>query len=265
MKIYVQKYNMLFVAVILLAFSNMATAANVAVFYNNAYVDAGAGIGSEATNVIATLNAQGHTVTTFTGITAADITNATAGQDVLVIPELQNGDLNAGLDAAARTAIFDFVNMGGNLIIHGSGGNNTVDLLNALFSYTLVRGTGDLNGVVLTGPTALTGQDGTYPVTTASVPAGANILYTNGTDTAVFDDIVGTGHVKFLAFDWFNAAPNGTQDAGWLTVLANSVTARATVATATPVPSLSVWGISLLIIFMVIITFRENKKMQIKG
>ena len=256
------KLNIGMAILILLTSINIANAANVVVFYNGAYVDAGAASNSEATNEIATLIAQGHNVTTFTGITTADINIATAGQDVLVIPELEDGNLISVLDAAAQTAIFNFVSAGGNLIIHGTYGNDAVNLLNSVFTYTLVRGAGDLDGLVLTGPTALTGQDGTYPVATASVPAGANILYINGTNTAVFDATVGTGHVKFLAFDWFNAAPNGTQDAGWLTVLANSV--RATAAPAS-IPTLSEWVIILLSLSLGFVAFRESKNMSESG
>ena len=84
-------------------------AADVALFNNDTYVDWLPGdSGSEASNLYDTLQSQGHTVTTFTGITAADWTTATAGQGVLAIPELENGDLDAALDAAARTAIAEY-------------------------------------------------------------------------------------------------------------------------------------------------------------
>ena len=91
----------------------------VALFANTSYVDYLPGdSGSEASNLEATLNVMGRSVTTFTGITAADFQAAVNGKDILAIPELENGDLDADLDAAARTAIADFVSAGGTLIIH---------------------------------------------------------------------------------------------------------------------------------------------------
>jgi len=229
----------------------IANAANVVVFYNATYVDTGATGSAEATNEIATLTAQGHTVTTFTGITATAITAATAGQDVLVIPELENGDLNAALNAAARTAIHDFVTGGGQLIINGQGTSHEVDLLNAIFGYSLVD-SGSMSSGSLAGPTTLGANNGTELITTASVPPGATILYTAnaGADTAVFVNNEGAGQVIFLAWDWFNAVPVGAADNGWLAVLDAAV--KGTLAPKSPsaVPTLSQWALMLMVLLL---------------
>src|ERR1051326_2165234 len=75
---------------------------NVAVFDNNSFVDTSSGsFFAESDNIQASLSSLGHTVNTFTGITAADFAAAEAGSDLLLIPEQENGALAPALSGAA--------------------------------------------------------------------------------------------------------------------------------------------------------------------
>lgn len=207
----------------------------VALFANTSYVDYWtAGPNPEyfeASNLEATLNVMGRSVDTFTGITASDFKAAVKGKDILVIPELEYADLDADLDAGARTAIANFVSSGGTLIIHTDAAisNNCITLLNSTFGYSLSSGawtgpynlnTTDAAGTVFaTGPVSLPLNNGTWDLSTASLPLGTLSIYDDGSSTAVamipYDD----GMIIIICWDWYDAVPTGSQDGGWLEVL----------------------------------------------
>ena len=125
-----------------LAFGGTARATEIALFNNSSYVDySGTGdtCGSEADNLIASIDSfGGHNLTTFTGISASEISAALEGKQVLVIPELEEGDLAPDLTPEALGVIAEFVNQGGRLLVFGSSNEEAQSLLNALFGYSLV-------------------------------------------------------------------------------------------------------------------------------
>jgi hypothetical protein len=238
-------------------------AADVALFNNTSYVDWSPGaVGSEASNLFDTLVLQGHTVSTFTGITAADWTAATAGQDVLAIPELEVGDLNAALDAAARTAIASYVQGGGVLWVFGSSATEAFNLLNATFGYSLAWGANsspyplnnsDAVGTSFEGgPIDLPYNNDTTGIVTSSLPLGSRVIYEANSGPA--DSIVtlipeGSGWIVFFGYDWYDAAPTGSQDGGWLEVLDRG-TAPGAPLLAANIPTLSQWGVLTLVMVL---------------
>ena len=207
----------------------------VAVFSNDTYVDyTDSASSSEAYNLTQTLASLGETVTTFTGITSADFSgNATGDTLALAIPELENGILSPNLDAAAKTAIANYVNGGGTLLIFGTNNDTSEDgdFLNSIFGFSIVSTHADAVGLIrltaaavgtpFSGEAAtILGNDATTVLTTASLPAGAKVIYSdNNGDTVVMYVPVGSGHVVYLGYDWYDAAPFGTQDGGWVSVL----------------------------------------------
>lgn len=218
---------------------NSAAKACVALFANDNYVDysvdrgGGDASGSEAYNMEQALKGKGYSVSTFTGITAADFTAATTNCANLVIPEQETGALEPDLDAAALTAIGDFVNAGGNLIV-GYADSNTTDLVNAIFGWststTGVDAPGDLvdndaagtpfAGGTTAGGTTLTDPSATDSFTAADLPPGARIPYADQSDNAVVALLqVGSGSVTLLGWDFYDAAPVGAMDDGWIQVL----------------------------------------------
>jgi uncharacterized repeat protein (TIGR01451 family) len=223
-------------------------AAKIALFDNPAYVDtANNGVLSESDNVQATLTTSlGHTVTPFTGITAADFTTALAGKDILLIPELENGNLGADLTVAARGVISNFVANGGGLIIHGShdtpakptNTSHVPTFLNQVFGFTTAS-TGSLDDfdshrnkgqlilktAFFDDPNDITNHDATQFLQASSLPMGTKHIYqTPFADvTSVALIPYGTGQIVFIGWDWVNAVPLGTKDSGWLRVLDSAV------------------------------------------
>ncbi|MED5509645.1 MAG: retention module-containing protein, partial [Pseudomonadota bacterium] len=158
---------------------------------------------------------------------------------VLVMPELEQGDLNAALDADAKQAIKSFVESGGQLVINGSSGSNDESLLNDIFGFSISNGsntssniptfsqTGAVTGTDFeSGPAQLNNPNGTYTWDISSLPAEATVMYSDGDDAAVVTIPVGDGQITFLAYDWYNAAPTGSQDGGWTDILDIAVSAN---------------------------------------
>ncbi len=203
----------------------------VAVFDDPAYVDTGGGTGSESENVKAGLAMMGHTVQPFTGITEADWVAALAGADVLVIPELEmNNSLGSNLSPAARTVIADFVDQGGGLIQFYHGGSH---FLNPVFGFSLTHGGGSAStlmaaaatGTAFTGgPPILPENDATWGLNSSTFPSGGLAIYSSGGNNAEVAWLpYGAGQIVYLGWDWYNAAPRGGQDSGWLEVLERAV------------------------------------------
>jgi hypothetical protein len=203
---------------------------NIVVFDDPLYVDTtSGGVNAESDNVQASLTSLGFSFTTFTGITGAQWTTALAGAGLLVIPEIETGNLSAAMQPAARTALRDFVAAGGGLVIHGSSGTS-VALLNSVFSFGLIDGaagttkTAAAVGTAFDGdPITLPQNNATFGVSTTSLPAGALSIYASGSGTSVALIGHGSGQIAYLGYDWYDAAPIGSQDGGWLQVLESAV------------------------------------------
>ena len=226
-----------------------AQGAVIAFFNNASYVD----VGEEAAHLRADLVTLGHTVNNFTGIAAADIETATSGADVLVISDLQNGDLFAGMSSAARAAVYDFVSGGGGFVTTANSlisVPNNLFFLNGIFGYSLVDagfggGPWSLNAFVAEG-TAFEGGPASLPEANAvrtdlstSLPAGSLNLYRNGTTTesALFASQVGFGRVVYVGYDWYQA----TTPAAWQDVLGRAVT-HADVGGIPEPTTLAIWS-----------------------
>jgi len=74
------------------------------------------------------------------------------------------------------------------------------------------------------GPTTLPDFSATNPLNASSLPAGASVMYANGTDAWVASFAYGSGEIVYLAWDWFDAKPLGAINGGWLPVLRRAVT-----------------------------------------
>lgn len=217
-------------AVFLLA-PAVAYGARVAVFDDPAFVDTGGTSSAEADNVQASLAAQGHTVDTFTGISAAAFSAGLAGNRLLVVPELETGNLGAALSQQAVHTIRSYVATGGGLIVFDLAGGNTTAFLNTVFGYSLASGsagtstrTAEVAGTSFAGgPASLPANNATESLAAASLPGGAATMYADGANATVVAFNYGDGEIVFLAWDWFDAQPVGTQDGGWLNVLTRAV------------------------------------------
>ena len=204
---------------------------SVAVYDDPAFVDTAGSNFSESDNVQASLAAIGHAVSRFDGTSAAAFQGALAGADVLLIPELEVGSLNAAIAPGARAAIASFVSAGGTLVVHGDGAGYMSALLNSTFGWSTVQ---NFSAGVATiapaaagtrfqgGPGQVANNNAIYEI--GGLPAGAKTIYQDSTGgTEVASVPFGSGRVVYLAYDWFDAAPVGAQDGGWLEVLARAV------------------------------------------
>jgi hypothetical protein len=235
--------------VVALSFTAMmpASAATISFFANPAYVD----MTREGANMRADLIGLGHTVTNFTGITAADFTGASAA-NVIVFPEMELQELNPDLSAAARAVLSAYVAAGGfivqaNAFVTGPGDN--ASLPNTLFGYSLTAtGTGSttLDAVAAAGtsfaggPATLSGPSAVEGMFSSSLPLGALDIYHDATNSAVFLTSVGAGHYGYLGFDWFAATP-----ADWLDVTGRMLGVTGTAGQVPEPASLALFSIGL--------------------
>ena len=203
----------------------------VALFVNATYVEyIPSDLAAEASNVEDTVESLGHAVSTFTGITGSEIATAVSGKAALLIPEQEEGDLNSALDAAARSAVANFVDSGGTLVVFYTWRNT--DLLNSSFGFALSSTSGGgpytyysstASGTRFdsaTAPSSIPDNNATDLVWTSSLPAGAKVIYGDASGNGAVTLIpYGSGSIVILGWDWYDAAPTGTQDGGWVSVL----------------------------------------------
>ncbi|MGD9020997.1 MAG: hypothetical protein PVF46_04315 [Lysobacterales bacterium] len=240
-------------------------AANLAVFDNDTYTD----VDHESANLIASLQAAGHSVTTFSGITAADWGTALAGADALVIPELDNGALEPDLDQAALDVISAFVAGGGGFIgistnryddVGGTDYFRDTELWNAIFGYSLEHSavsepyTLQVVGGPFAGmPPSLVYLSAVEGLVTGTLPPGAESVYTDtGGVTVVSWWLHGAGTFVQLGYDWFEATDGADPDdqADWDAVLARAVEVATGSRMLTPVPATGLLGLMALIVLL---------------
>jgi hypothetical protein len=235
-----------------------AGAANVALFFNPSFVDTATDGSGEAYNVQQGLIAQGHTVTTFTGTSAAALSAALVGKSVLVIPELQNGNLSPVLDKNASLTLALFVDNGGTLVMFDPGVGDPLAVLNQSFPQFKLTSDGGAVGTIsktaaaagtpfASGPATLTTNLNAVDTikadslpSSATLPLSSHIIYADGNGNAAVTLIqYGGGNIVIFGWDWFDAAPVGGQDGGWLSVL--DIAGNDVVGTQ-PIPTLSEWA-----------------------
>jgi subtilisin family serine protease len=206
----------------------------VSVFTDSRYVNTGEGEIAGARMVQESLWMRGHPVEAFTQF--AD-PNATTNE-VLLIPGLDVASLAPELTAAERSALSNFVQAGGILIVQGTyHPGRTSELLNDVFGWSLeeffARGDPRLdiratNSIFATAPVLLSTKFATSALWDETLPAGAQRIYateaTRGSEyvgggSAVAILPYGTGRVVFLGWDWVDAEPLGRNDGGWIEVL----------------------------------------------
>lgn len=230
--------------------STTVSAAEIAFFDNDTYTD----VDNESILIAASLTNLGHNLHYFSGITAADWQTAVQGVDLLLIPELDNGDLYPDLSADAIQVIFNYVRGGGGFIMVDRADGPTPNMFNGIFGYSLVGGGGGvtyLNAAVAAGtlfeggPASLPDPSATELFMTSSLPPGALDIYNDQVDqTSVFVADELDGNIGYLAFDWFED-PTPPE---WEEVLGLVVMAVMSESTATPVPTLGVIGLAAMIL-----------------
>jgi len=224
-----------------------ATSSVVAIFDNAAYVDTSGGISAESDNIQASVLELGYDTNVFTDETPAGFEAALANAGVLLMPENESYNQYTDLAQGAQDSIVNYVNDGGTLVMSwGSGG--AIPFLNQAFGFNMSSGgtgtsylQGSADGTPFeSGPESIPNANATDGVLIDSLPEGAQVIYmgegygdegfygegdgfygeieSDGVAT-VFVIQVGEGTIVFLGYDWFDAAPVGSQDGGWIDVL----------------------------------------------
>jgi len=184
---------------------------------------------AEASNVIATLSEYGVDTRTFTDISANGFRAALADTTVLIIPENENDTLV--LSEEANAVIRDYVDGGGTFLFM----ETSLDYVNQIFSWSIATNEGTVlpfdksESAAAYGfggcPSQIDGNlNGNSPLDISSLPTGAVPIYTFEDMAAVVVFPRGQGKVIYIAWDWYDAAPIGEQDGGWLEVLVAAVT-----------------------------------------
>ena len=108
--------------------------------------------------------------------------------------------------------------------------NNSIGFLNDVFGFSLNYDSGDNSDLNVpdasgtsfaSGPSSLESPSATNSIFTSTLPVGSKSIYTfNGGDNATVAQIpYFAGKIIIMGWDWYDAAPYGSNDGGWLEVL----------------------------------------------
>jgi len=207
----------------------------IRIFINDTYVDyqtTGADFSQEPNNILALMDSANISYTTFTDIGQSTFASFSGGK--IIIPELENGDLNPDLSSGARSAINNFVNNGGVLIMFRPNSGDLINVMNAVFGFNLdTNGASEPIALTQAGSNLFPGESSTIPSVSATssldsstLPQNAVTIYDgSGSNQSVVTMIpYGSGKIYVLGWDWFDAAPVGGEDGGWNHLLKSIVT-----------------------------------------
>jgi hypothetical protein len=202
-------------------FINCTSTINI--LMNGNYTD----LEEEAPNLVAAISSFGHSYSTFTDISASTFSSFSGG--TLVIPELQGDDLDANLTSDAKDAIATFVSNGGTLLAFEPSSDGLYSLLNSIFGFSLntngvsepINLTSSGLSLLPTAPSTIPNNDGTSSLDTTTLPPDSVTIY-EGDD--VNQSVVtmipyGTGKIYVMGWDWYDGAPIGNQNGGWVNLL----------------------------------------------
>lgn len=182
---------------------------------------------SEASEMYHTLASLGARVTFVEQLDSAALHTALNDKVAFVIPEATSTTWVGTLTPGAKIVLRQFVADGGTLVAVPSIGNRV--LLDTLFDYALQGASYDINyarqdtaaagSVFAGGADRLWDNDGMYTLARATLPTGARAIYASENNVVMAYVPRERGHVVLLGWDWYNAAPFGSQDGGWIDVL----------------------------------------------
>ena len=168
---------------------------------------------------------------TFTEESGSGFTDILETYSIVVFPEMENARLNLGDDE--KEQLKNFVLNGGRVITAGDRAN--LEFLNNTFNLSLEyfsMGANENYNYVANDSAIFAGIDLPYiePLNANqhllvfdSFPEGSFNIFGQGANTGVAEIPFGSGSIIWLGWSWFNAAPVGSEDGGWLKVLDHAV------------------------------------------
>lgn len=205
---------------------------SVALFAHSTFVEYDtANYRAEASQLEFTVRSFGVRVAPVVAYDSATLAATFAQHRMLIIPELERGaELADSLSPGAKAALRQFVDSGGGtLIFMNDYFGRGLAVIDTLFGYAIQAGfyndTYELSAGAAGTPFAggalrIWDNDATYTIDPTNLPSQATIVYQGaGGSVAVATIPQGRGRIVLLAYDWYNAAPHGSQDGGWVDVL----------------------------------------------
>ena len=203
-------------------------------FYNNSTAPT---TSDEPYTLSRTVSSFGYDTAFTNTLNNAQMASFLADKEALVFSEMENGGSGTAVAAAVGTAVRGFVEGGGTLVMMGSSNGQPLDFLNSTFGFALQNaGSSSQTSALSAGNAAgtlfadnagsLPWNNATYtgvPITSLPEHAKAIYSYTGSNNATVLVAQVGQGQIVYVAYDWFNAAPVGSQDGGWLEVLRDAL------------------------------------------
>lgn len=188
----------------------------------------------EPNNLIAFMDSVGISYTTFTDISESSFASFSGG--FLLIPEIDQEDLNPDLTSGARAAIASFVNNGGTLIMFNPSNGDVPEVLNTVFGFNLDSdGAGDPISLTEVGSaifpeasSTLTDLSATSSIVTSTLPENSFTIYEgyNPNKSVVTMMLHGDGKIYVMGWDWYDAPPIGGESDGdnWNSLLETILT-----------------------------------------
>jgi hypothetical protein len=227
------------------------TEADVRILINNNYVDYIENVGDSArepNNLIAFMDSVGISYSKFTDIGESSF--ASFSGRFLLIPEIESDDLNPDLTSGARAAIESFVGNGGTLIMFHPDGGDVIEVLNAVFGFSLnsldvsepISLTEIGSAIFPAASSTLTDLSATSSIDTSTLPENSITIYEGDgeNESAVTLIPYGDGKIYVLGWDWYDAPPIGGEGAAgeeWNSLLESILTQTIVIPTPTPTPT----------------------------
>jgi hypothetical protein len=191
--------------------------------------------GYEPNNLIAVMEQNSISYTKLSDTTESLFTSLKPS-DVLIFPELENGDPVSLIAEESKTAINNFVSTGGTFVVFTDYNSYMEGFLNDVFEFSVeqIGGEGVGNPISITAegtallPMAsvtLANNDATFALNATTFPEGSVIIYEGGNANEAVVTMIPyvDGKIYVLGWDWYDAQPIGTQDGGWNDLLVDII------------------------------------------
>lgn len=236
--------HILFLFLALFSGIQISDAQNVGIFYNSNYTQIDDGnLFAEGSNLKRALETLPFTSNEFNNFNIGTISSVLGASDMILIPELERGDIFNDMSPESRDFVRQYVANGGGLVICGvvapneDNTANAMKFLNGLFDFSLasdhflLSGTSEMNmdntlNTQFENLEFTINNNNSTSFITSALPDGATALYSNMDDkseTTIALLPYGKGKIIYLGWGWWNAQPVGSQDGGWMDILEASI------------------------------------------
>jgi hypothetical protein len=222
---------------------------DVRILINNNYVDYSENVGGstsrEPNNLMAFMDSVGISYSTFTDISESSFASFSGG--FLLIPELEEEDLNPDLTSGARAAIERFVDNGGTLIMFNPSNGDVPEVLNAVFGFSVDSSSAndpisltEVGSVIFPeASSTLADNSVTNSLSKSTLPENSFTIYEgdDANQSVVTMMLYGDGKIYVMGWDWYDALPLGGEGGNWNSLLETILTQTVVVPTLTPTPT----------------------------